>query len=467
MPIQEQKSDDHFSLRDESILPKGESFESVTRSISNGKDAVKGRLAFRLSLLAALGMVFLLCVAVTHLFIRGIGIFGNNMPSAWGFPIVNFVWWIGIGHAGTFISAILLILHQNWRDSINRFAEAMTLVAVLCAAMMPLIHLGRPIVFYWLIPYPNSMNLWPQFRSPLMWDMFAVGTYGTISLLFFFVGLIPDMATFRDRAKSRFGQYFYGAIAGGWRGSARHWSANKTAYVILAGLATPLVVSVHSIVALDFASSILPAWHSEIFPPYFVAGAIYSGFAMVLCISVLLRRIFDFGRYITQRHINTMVYVMMSTGLIVAYAYLVEAFIIWYSQNPPEIQVALDHYTGAAAPVYWSVIVCNIVIPQILWLRWARCNSYCVFIVCIIINIGMWLERFLIVVSGLSRDYLMSSWAEFHPTLWDFALLLGLLGLFSFCLLLFVRYFPVIPMYELRSSIFKSKAHPKSSEVLS
>lgn len=446
------------------LISPNETIESLTRSVESLDLTPKRRFAFRLTILASFGMVGVFVIAVTYLFARGLGIFGNTIPAAWAFPIVNFVWWIGIGHAGTFISAILLLLHQEWRDSINRFAEAMTLFAVLCAALMPLVHLGRPILFYWLIPYPNTMNLWPQFRSPLVWDMFAIMTYGTISLLFFYIGLVPDLASFRDRARSRTAFFFYGILAGGWRGSARQWSALHTSYKILAGIATPLVVSVHSIVSLDFASAILPAWHSEIFPPYFVAGAIYSGFAMVLAISLILRACFSFGRFITQAHLDKMTIVMLSTGLVVAYAYLMEPFMSWYSGDVGELLVQKDRLSGEHAPLFWFMFFCNVLLPQILWFARVRRIGWILFGVSVLINVGMWLERFVIIVLGLNRDHLPALWRHFYPTFWDLALLFGLFGIFFFFMQLFVRFFPVIPMHELKTLVIREGKKERERE---
>src|SRR5688572_21987358 len=314
----------------------------------------------------------LLMVTVVTLLAKGIGIWGNNQPVGWAFDIINFVWWIGIGHAGTLISAILLLLNQEWRTSINRFAEAMTLFAVACAAMFPLLHMGRPWFFYWMAPYPNTMGIWPQFRSPLIWDFFAVGTYATVSLLFWYVGLIPDLATLRDRSKRRFPQIVYGILAMGWRGSARHWKRYQDAYVLLAALATPLVISVHSVVSFDFATAIVPGWHSTVFPPYFVAGAIYSGFAMVLTIAIPLRAAYGLHDFITDRHLDNMGKVMLASGLIVAYGYLTETFTAWYSGHEAEWYAIGNRAGGPYAPIFWLLIACNIVLPQALWFASVR-----------------------------------------------------------------------------------------------
>src|SRR5262245_3142573 len=320
-------------------------------------------------------------VAVTYLLVMGVGIWGINVPVGWGFAIVNFVWWIGIGHAGTLISAILLLLRQKWRTSINRFAEAMTLFAVACAGLFPLLHMGRPWFFYWLLPYPNTMQLWPQFRSPLVWDVFAVSTYATVSLLFWYVGLIPDLATLRDRAKNRLARIIYGVLAMGWRGSARHWHRYEVTYLILAGLATPLVVSVHTVVSFDFAVAVVPGWHSTIFPPYFVAGAIYAGFAMVLTLAIPVRAVYQLEDFITMRHLQNMAKVMLATGLMVAYGYGMEAFMALYSGNLYERYLLNNRLLGPYAPTYYALILCNVLVPQFIWLRRVRNSTAALFVI--------------------------------------------------------------------------------------
>jgi molybdopterin-containing oxidoreductase family membrane subunit len=395
----------------------------------------------------------LLGLSITALLIKGTGLWGLKMPVAWGFAIVNFVWWIGIGHAGTLISAILFLFKQDWRTSINRFAEAMTLFAVCCAGMFPLLHLGRPWVFYWLFPYPNTMAVWPQFRSPLVWDVFAVSTYLTISLLFWFTGLIPDLATMRDRSKSRIGKVLYGMFALGWRGSARHWHRYEVAYLLLAGLSAPLVVSVHSVVSLDFAVSVLPGWHTTIFPPYFVAGAIYSGFAMVITLVIPVRHVFGLKGLITMRHLDNMAKIMLATGLMVFYGYLNEAFFAWYSGNPYEMFMMKNRMGGPYAFQYWMLILCNGLIPQLLWFKRVRRNIFVLFGICIVVNIGMWLERYIIVVTSLHRDFLPSSWDQYAGTRWDWMLYLGTFGFFFFALMLFVRWIPMLPIFEVREIV--------------
>ena len=402
-------------------------------------------------------LVMLLFYALAYLVTTGIGIWGNNIPVAWGWDITNFVWWIGIGHAGTLISAILLLLRQHWRNSINRFAEAMTLFAVACAGLYPLAHLGRPWVAYWLVPYPSTMGVWPNFRSPLVWDVFAVSTYGIISLLFWFVGLIPDLATLRDRSRHRLGQVVYGILAMGWRGSARHWHNYESAYLMLAGLATPLVVSVHSVVSFDFSTGILPGWHATIFPPYFVAGAIYSGFAMVLTLAIPLRAIFGLGDFITARHLQNMAKVMLATGLIVAYGYGIEIFLAWYGDNPYEKFMVLNRVTGPYAFQYASLIACNVLIPQVLWLRRVRSSPVLLFVIALVVNVGMWLERYVIIVTSLHRDFMPSAWGIYSGTAWDVATFVGTIGLFLALMFLFIRFLPMISIFEMRTILPEAK----------
>jgi molybdopterin-containing oxidoreductase family membrane subunit len=389
--------------------------------------------------------------------LKGIGIWGNNVPVGWAFEITNFVWWIGIGHAGTLISAILLLLKQTWRTSINRFAEAMTLFAVACAGLFPAIHTGRPWLDYWLLPYPNTMGVWPQFRSPIMWDVFAVSTYATVSALFWYIGLVPDLATLRDRSQSNTGRVIYGMLAMGWRGSAAHWHRYEVAYLLLAGLATPLVVSVHTVVSFDFSIANLPGWHATIFPPYFVAGAIYSGFAMVLTLAIPIRAVYELEDFITLRHLQNMAKVMLVTGLIVVYGYMTEAFMAWYSADKFEMFVPLNRMTGPYAPVYWGLLFCNAVVPQFLWLRRVRSSPLALFVIAIIVNIGMWLERFIIIVVSLHRDFLPSAWGMYAPTIWDWSTYVGTIGLFLALLFLFVRFLPMISIFEMRTILPEAK----------
>jgi Ni/Fe-hydrogenase subunit HybB-like protein len=410
----------------------------------------------------AISFTLLMCLlwAVTYLLVVGVGIWGIRIPIAWGFAIVNFVWWIGIGHAGTLISAILLLLRQTWRTSINRFAEAMTLFAVSCAGLFPLLHLGRPWLAYWLFPYPNTMGTWPQFRSPLVWDVFAVSTYATVSLLFWYVGLIPDLATLRDRAKKRAAQVLYGVLAMGWRGSAVHWSRYEMASLLLAGLATPLVVSVHTVVSFDFSVAMLPGWHSTIFPPYFVAGAIYSGFAMVMTLAIPIRYFYKLEDFITMRHLENMAKVLLATGLIVAYGYMMETFGAFYSGDQFDRYMMVNRMTGPYWISYWVLITCNIVIPQLLWIRKLRLNVPVLFLISLIVNVGMWLERFIIVVTSLHRDFMPSAWGMYYPTRWDWLTLFGSIGLFLTLLLLFLRYLPVISIFEMRQLVSKPEPKP-------
>jgi molybdopterin-containing oxidoreductase family membrane subunit len=395
-------------------------------------------------------LLMLLMYSCTVLFVKGVGVWGINIPVGWGFAIINFVWWIGIGHAGTLISAILLLLRQQWRTSINRFAEAMTLFAVACAGLFPVLHLGRPHVFYWLMPYPNVMNLWPQFRSPLIWDVFAVSTYATISFLYWFVGLIPDLATLRDRATHPVPRVIYGMLAMGWRGSARHWHNYEVASLLLAGLATPLVLSVHTVVSFDFAVGIVPGWHATIFPPYFVAGAIYAGFAMVMTLAIPLRVVFGLEDFITMRHLQNMAKVMLATGMIVVYGYAMEAFMAWYGGNRYEWYMLLNRATGPYRWEWLSLMLCNAVIPQVLWIRKARNSVPVLFVISLVVSVGMWLERFVIVVTSLHRDFLPSSWDIYHGTKFDWGTFIGTLGLFFTLFFLFIRFLPAISIFEMR-----------------
>lgn len=397
----------------------------------------------------------LLLVGVSWLLYRGVGVWGINNPVGWGFDIINFVWWIGIGHAGTLISAILLLFRQQWRTSINRFAEAMTLFAVMCAGMYPLLHLGRPWYFYWLMPYPNTFALWPNFKSPLVWDVFAVSTYATVSALFWFVGLIPDLASLRDKAKTKAAQVFYGVLALGWRGSARHWHRYETAYLLLAGLSTPLVVSVHTIVSFDFAVSVIPGWHTMIFPPYFVAGAVYSGFAMVLTLLIPVRAIYGMHDFVTDRHLDNMSKIMLVTGLVVAYGYVMEIFTGWYSGNEFEMYMLINRAVGPYAPLYWALIFCNVATPQALWFPSIRRNPVVLFILSLIINVGMWLERFVIIVMSLHRDFMPSAWGMYYPSTWDWAIFIGTMGFFLTMMYLFMRILPMISIFEMRGLVAK------------
>jgi molybdopterin-containing oxidoreductase family membrane subunit len=454
--IMKNETEDHSEITTP-LVAGGHTFATITEKISSIVLTRRTRMGWVVGFAIAFLLVMLFLAAVSYLLIRGIGIWGVNVPVAWGFAIVNFVWWIGIGHAGTLISAILLLLHQKWRTSINRFAEAMTLFAVACAGVYPLLHLGRPWFFYWLFPYPNTLGVQPQFRSPLVWDVFAVLTYFTISLLFWFVGLIPDLATLRDRSQTRGGRIIYGMLAMGWRGSAVHWHRYDMAYLLLAGLATPLVVSVHSVVSLDFAVAILPGWHTTIFPPYFVAGAIYSGFAMVLTLAIPLRAAYGLEDFITMRHLQNMAKVMLATGLIVAYGYMMEAFMAWYSGNEFEQYMIINRATGPYGGFYWALILCNIIVPQALWSDRVRSNVPLLFIIALVVNTGMWLERFVIVITSLHRDFLTSSWGMYLPTFWDWATFIGTIGLFVALLFLFIRFLPMISISEMSGMLAETE----------
>ncbi len=434
-------------------LAPGHSFRSVTDKISSIVLARPAGMIWKggFALNAALATLFL--IVVTYLLVYGVGIWGIDIPVAWGFAITNFVWWIGIGHAGTLISAILLLLHQKWRTSINRLAEAMTIFAVMCAGLFPLLHLGRPWFFYFLVPYPNTMALWPQFRSALVWDVFAVSTYFTVSVLFWYMGMIPDLATLRDRARTWYGRVGYGFLAMGWRNSARHWARFEVAYLLLGGLATPLVVSVHSVVSSDFAISVIPGWHETVFPPYFVGGAIFSGFAMVLILAIPLRIFYRLEDFITVNHLNVMGKILLATSLITSYGYFSEQFTAWYGGEEAETYQYLNRLIGfdQFAVATWSIVLCNVVVPQVLWIPAARKNQVTLFLVSLLVLVGMWLERYMIICNSLHRDFLPSSWGMFRPTIWDYLTFFGSIGVFFVLFLLFIRLLPVISISEMRA----------------
>ncbi len=404
-----------------------------------------------------LGMMGLMLAWLVY---NGIGVWGNNQPVAWGWDITNFVFWIGIGHAGTLISAILFLFRQKWRTSINRFAEAMTLFAVACAAIYPLFHTGRPWrAAYWLFPMPNTdLNMWQNFRSPLMWDVFAVSTYGTVSALFWFVGLVPDLATIRDRATG-IRQKVYGVLSLGWRGSARHWRNYEAAYMILAAISTPLVLSVHTIVSFDFATSVIPGWHTTIFPPYFVAGAIFSGFAMVVTLMVIARWVYHVEHLVTMRHLENMCKIMLATGTVVGYAYATEFFIAWYSGNPYERFIFMNRAFGPYWWAYWIMVSCNVISPQFFWFKKLRTNIPFMFFISIVVNIGMWYERFVIIATSLHRDFLPSSWGYFRPTYVDICTFIGTFGLFLTLFLLFLRFLPMIAVSEVKGMMSSEHQH--------
>ena len=409
--------------------------------------------------------LMLMCFSmVGYLIVTGVGVWGVNHPVGWGWAIINFVFWIGIGHAGTLISAILFLLRQRWRTAVNRAAEAMTIFAVMCAGIFPAIHVGRAWFAWWLFPIPNSNSIWPQFRSPLMWDVFAVSTYFTVSLLFWYMGLIPDLATMRDRAKGKIKKFLYGFFSLGWMGSNRHWSNYEKAYLLLAGLSTPLVLSVHSIVSFDFAVSQLPGWHTTIFPPYFVAGAIFSGFGMVLTLLIPVRSLCGLQEVITMRHIELMGKVILATGSIVGYAYASEFFIAYYSGNPYELFTFKNRAFGPYWWAYWIMISCNVISPQLFWFKKVRNNLVIVFILSIFVNIGMWFERFVIVVTSLHRDFLPSNWGYYSPTMVDILTFVGTFGLFMTLFLLFLRFVPLIAIAEVKSVIPQGDPdHPLAS----
>jgi molybdopterin-containing oxidoreductase family membrane subunit len=434
-------------------LAPGHSFRSVTDKIS----AIVLSRPTGLLWLAGFGLSTMLVVmflgVTIYLLAYGVGIWGIDIPVAWGFAITNFVWWIGIGHAGTLISAILLLMHQKWRTSINRLAEAMTIFAVMCAGIFPLLHLGRPWFFYFLLPYPNTMGLWPQFRSALVWDVFAVSTYFTVSVLFWYMGMIPDLATLRDRSPSRLGRVIYGVLAMGWRSSARHWQRYEIAYLLLGGLATPLVISVHSVVSSDFAQGIVPGWHETVFPPYFVAGAIFSGFAMVLILAIPLRLVYHLEDFITDNHLDVMGKVLLATSLLTSYGYFSEQFMAWYGGDQPEAYVYLNRLIGFGqyATITWTLFFCNSVLPQLLWFTRVRRNQWALLGISFLVLVGMWLERYMIITTSLHRDFLPSSWGMFRPTVWDYLMYLGTIGVFLFLFLLFIRLLPMISISEMRT----------------
>lgn len=406
-------------------------------------------------------LVNVLLLSITMLIWNGIGVWGNNQPTGWGFDIVNFVWWIGIGHAGTLISAVLLLLRQRWRNSINRMAEAMTIFAVMCAGLYPLLHTGRPWVAYWLFPYPNWLGMWPQFRSPLVWDVFAVSTYMTVSILFWYVGLIPDFATLRDRAKTKFAQIAFAGLSMGWRGSAKHWHRYEHASIMLAGISTPLVLSVHTIVSFDFAMGIVPGWNITIFPPYFVAGAVFAGFAMVITFAIPLRKMYKLEGLITMKHFDWMAKVMLATGLIVAYGYMMEVFYAYYSGVPFETALLHNRIALRDAPyswAFWILVLTNVVIPQLMWVPKFRQNMTILLIVSTSISIGMWFERYVIIPISLTRDYVPGAFGFYSPTLWDFGMFLGTIGLFIFLMFLFVRFLPMINIFEIKE-LLHQKTH--------
>jgi Ni/Fe-hydrogenase subunit HybB-like protein len=443
------------------LIQGNPTFSSVNEKISSIAEAKTPRMWY-VALAISGSMLLMMLGMIAYLVWEGIGIWGVNIPVGWGWAIVNFVFWVGIGHAGTLISAILFLFRQKWRTSINRFAEAMTLFAVICALIFPGVHIGRIWVFYWMIPLPNQMQMWPNFRSPLLWDIFAVGTYFTVSLLFWYTGLIPDLASLRDRAKKKIRKIFLGIFSLGWRGGNRQWQHYEIAYLLLAGLSTPLVLSVHSVVSTDFATSVIPGWHTTIFPPYFVAGAIYSGFAMVATLAIITRKIYGLEDFITIGHLEKMNKIMLVTGMMVGYSYGCEYFIAWYSGNEYERFAFINRAFGPYAWAYWTMISCNVLVPQIFWSKKLRTNIPVMFIASILINVGMWFERFVIVVSSLHRDFLPSSWDYYKPTIFDIGLFVGSFGLFFTLFLIFLRFVPIIAISEVKGVLPQAQTHHNS-----
>lgn len=413
-----------------------------------------------IALMISMSVLFVFTIGIIYLLYKGVGIWGVNIPVGWAFAITNFVWWVGIGHAGTLISAILFLLRQEWRTAISRFAETMTVFAVVCAGLFPMFHLGRPWFFYWLTPLPDTMGLWPQFRSPLVWDVFAVSTYLTVSFLFWYLGLLPDFAIFRDQSTTRWKQRFYAVLALGWRGSSTQWRSFRWMYLLMAGLATPLVISVHSIVGLDFSSALTPGWHSTIFPPYFVAGAILSGFAMVVTIGVPLRVALRLQDVLTLRHFDLCARFLLGMSVLVTYGYFMETFSTLQSGDPHDLAMTVERYTGPYAWAAWLMIACNVLIPQLLWSAKVRASLPLLFILSLFINVGMWMERFVIVVTSLHHNFLASSEHLYIPTRWDFVFLFGSMGLFATLYLLFARFFPILALSELRGQKPASKEAP-------
>ncbi len=447
----------NLKVQKELLIDGNPTFGSVTNDVSRVVESKPGKLWYLLFGISV-SLTLMLFGMIGYLFWEGTGIWGLNNPVGWGWAIVNFVFWVGIGHAGTLISAVLFLLRQRWRTSINRFAEAMTIFAVICALLFPTIHVGRVWLLYWVLPLPNQMAMWPNFRSPLLWDTFAVGTYFTCSLLFWYVGLIPDLATLRDRAKDKISKLMYGIFALGWRGGNRQWQHYELAYLVLAGISTPLVLSVHSIVSTDFATSLVPGWHTTIFPPYFVAGAIFSGFAMVMTLALIARKVYNLEHIFTSKVLERMSWVMLLTGSMVGYAYAMEFFIAWYSGNEYERFAFINRAFGPYAWAYWIMITCNVISPQLFWFKKLRTSIPVLFILSIVINIGMWFERFVIVMT-LSRDFLPSSWDYFSPTIYDVGILIGSFGLFFTMFLLFLRFLPLVAMSEVKGVLPEADPH--------
>ncbi|MBK8218766.1 MAG: polysulfide reductase NrfD [Myxococcales bacterium] len=447
------------------LVGEGTTIKSITETVCRVTEN-KAPRGWWIGFLLAANFTGIMGLAIGYLLWTGIGVWGNNAPIYWAWDITNFVWWIGIGHAGTLISAVLFLFRQKWRTSINRFAEAMTIFAVMCALIFPGIHVGRIWFAYYMGPIPNEMQMWPNFKSPLIWDVFAVSTYATVSALFWYVGLIPDLATLRDRAKNMLRKRVYGALALGWRGANRHWQNYERAYLILAAISTPLVFSVHSVVSFDFATSVMPGWHTTIFPPYFVAGAVFSGFAMVMTLMLITRAVYGMRSIVTMKHLELMNKIMLTTGSLVGYAYAMEFFIAWYSGNEYERYVFfVNRATGPYAWAYWTMVSCNVLSPQVFWFKRFRTSIPVMFVVSILINIGMWFERFVIIVTSLHRDFLPSSWGYFRPTLIDIFIYLGTLGLFFTLFLLFIRWVPMIAIAEVKATLPEADPHHDPNEA--
>ena len=441
------------------LVGEGTTFRSITETVCRVTEN-KAPRAWWVAFLIAVNFTGIMTLAIGYLFWTGVGVWGNNAPVYWAWDITNFVWWIGIGHAGTLISAVLFLFRQKWRTAINRFSEAMTIFAVICALIFPGIHVGRAWYAYYMLPLPNEMAIWPNFKSPLIWDVFAVSTYFTVSTLFWLVGLIPDFATLRDRAKTKYRRLAYGALAVGWRGSNRHWQNYERAYLILAALSTPLVLSVHSVVSFDFATSLMPGWHTTIFPPYFVAGAVFSGFAMVMTLMLITRAVYGMRSLVLMKHLELMNKIILTTGSLVGYAYAMEFFIAWYGGNEYERFLFVENrLQGPMAWAYWIMISCNVLSPQVFWFKRFRTSIPVMFVVSILVNIGMWFERFVIIVTSLYRDFMPSSWGFFRPTLVDIFTYAGTLGLFFTCFLLFIRWIPMIAIAEVKGVLPEADPH--------
>jgi molybdopterin-containing oxidoreductase family membrane subunit len=441
------------------VVGNSASFHAITEKICYVAEAPRPPRAWYISFGIAFVWLNVMGAMIAYLLFTGVGVWGMNRPNMWAFDITNFVFWVGIGHAGTLISAILFLFRQKWRTGINRFAEAMTIFAVVCAGTFPGIHVGRAWFAYWLFPIPNQMSMWPNFFSPLLWDVFAVSTYATVSVLFWYMGMVPDLATFRDRAVTKWRFLLYGILSLGWRGSNRHWHVYEKAYLILAALATPLVLSVHSVVSFDFAVSQVPGWHTTIFPPYFVAGAIFSGFAMVITLAIPARELFGLKDFITMRHLDNMAKIILLTGSLVSYAYLMEWFIAYYSSSPFERFHFMNREFGNMFWAGWIMFSCNAIVPHVFWFKWFRQNKWALMIICALVNVGMWFERFVIIVSSLSRDFLPSSWHWYYPSYVEVLTLMGSFGLFFTLFLLFCRYLPMVAMAEVKSVLPQANPH--------